>query len=132
MQANLGNAPVTLEEFLETAIAKNIITAYTGLKKLWYQSLISMENEQIRMLKYTTDNGFLNWLSLQEENPIVFKILDESNLDFKFFLPDFEKQKGEQAGKEDGEKTFKGYTGNNVEIIEIESIDINTKKWRLC
>ena len=128
VQTNSGVVPFDLEEFLETAIAKNIITAYTGLKKLWYQTLTNIENEEVRMLKYTTDTGFLNWLALQEVNDIVGKILDQSNLDFKFFIPDFKKQESENKNeKQDVEKLFEGFTGSNVEIIEIEGYSLKTQ-----
>ena len=127
ISAKLGNAVPTFEEFLETAVAKNIITAYTGLKKLWYQTLTNIESKEVRMLKYTTDTGFLNWLSLQEVNDIVGKILDESNLDFKFFLPDFKASQGDSTSElQDEEKVI--FEGKNVSIYELESFDSTTQK----
>ena len=124
-QISLGGAVPTFEEFLETSLAKNIVTAYTGLKKLWYQTLTNIESEDIRMSKYNQDTGFLDWLAVQETNDVVAKIIDESNLSWNFFLPDFKESQG-SSELEDTEGIV--FEGKNIDIFELESFDATTNK----
>ena len=67
------------EQFVKNDdLAKDIIRAYNGLKKLWYQTLTGIE-ESKKEERFNKDIGFIQWLKLQKTNDLVFKVLEESS-----------------------------------------------------
>ena len=97
------------EKFLESDLAKEHITAYNGLKKLWYQTLTSLPEEE-RMDRFNRDIGFIDWLKLQGTNDLVQKVLAESAIGvgairIQAFIPEVEAEIRSDEKREVDSKT---------------------------
>ena len=74
-QLNLGNKPLSMNTWLNSADAAKYVTAYQALKKLWYKSIEPEINDQKELDRvYNMDEGFLDWLQSQETNDLVRKV----------------------------------------------------------
>ncbi len=113
MSIKAGIKPLTFQKFVETAVAKNHIKAYQALKKLWYQTLSNIQDKDAKDNIFNTDKGFTNWLSLQEGNLLVAKILGDTNTTFKTFIPEFERERTDVA-----EETVVS-PGDKTKVIEV-------------
>ena len=85
-----NNKDLTMKEFLDQPLTRDIIRAYQGLKKLWYQTLAALP-EQERLKRYHGDVGFKDWLALQGDNDLVADVLAESSegkFELSMFLRD--------------------------------------------
>lgn len=126
---NMGSKNVPkFEEWIKTnQTASDVIRAYSGLKKLWYQTFKTMD-EGPRMEKFHSDKGFKEWLELQQTNDLVENIIKEAStgvpIALKVFLPDI---KQEQGVTEEDDKIKGKSIGNSVDIVKKLVIDPTTK-----
>lgn len=120
MSIKAGIKPLTFQKFIETAVAKNHIKAYQALKKLWYQTLSNIQEQDVKDNIFSTDKGFADWLSLQEGNLLVSKILGDTNTTFQTFIPEFQRERTDVA-----EETVVS-PGDKTKVIEIVVKDPTT------
>ena len=115
----------TWEQFLEESLSKDIMRAYNGLKKVWFQTLQGLDGDA-KMEVFNSDKGFKQWLSLQRTNDLVGEVLKEASsgrtgISLKIFLPEL---KDEQGVTEEDDKT-KGKDVSNATIDILEKLVIN-------
>jgi len=107
------------EYFLKLERPQNIIAAYAGLKNLWEQTIqVKDKAEKDRIFK--SDEGFLDWLSLQEGNNLVQDILSATNLGIIDFIPNYQKTFG-NLETEIVEEIVEKYSDDYILIYEVES-----------
>ena len=130
-QANLGKVPVAMDSWLNSAEAAKYVTAYEALKKLWYKDLQSIEKDAKTLkIKFDEDTGFEQWLTRQQTNDIVRKVLKTTETNFSDFIdvvPDFETGDIEEAEIGDAQPVGKVVDNsfNSVQIIETKTSSVD-------
>ena len=120
----------TWEQFLTEPITKDIMRAYNGLKKIWFQTLQGLEGDA-KLKAFNSDKGFKQWLSLQRTNDLVGEVLKEASsgrtgISLKVFIPEL---KDEQGVTEEDDKTKGKDTSNaTIDILEKLVIDPETQE----
>jgi len=112
-----GIKPMSFKNWLETAVSKQHIKSYNSLKKIWYQTLVNIKDADERDLKFNSDDGFTTWLSMQETNDLVVKILSDTNTEFKDFIEGFKEEETADKIQDVDPSLAKGKT----KIVKIES-----------
>jgi len=126
-QANLGQVPVQMDTWVNSAEAAKYITSYEALKKLWYKELQKTgEKAEAITGKFNSDTGFKDWLQKQQTNDLVRKVLKSTETNFSDFVEieqDFEAGDVEDADIGDVKAVGKviDNTFNSVQIVETKT-----------
>ena len=126
-QANLAKKAKNWSSWLNTKEAQVANRAYEALKQMWYAEIEGKYKTQKALdAAYKSDKGFIKWLALQETNPDVIDILEESGLAFSdFYNTSTSEEVADTVDAEsfDGEVVEGNIPGSSYVIVKYSTVD---------